>query len=228
MGFNKTLFVFLGLLLFGSGLVMAISNASVSDVTRLDRWGGDATAGNIATEGGNITSANVAANTLTDRWAGFFGNVTGNIYLTDANGGTTNYLFKWTANSPTGYVCVSENTNFPFASGAATTATKINTAWSFGSATDNAINTFTGSCDITFNNPYVQITNTVKATHQTDSAFATCAIDNGGTGENDFAFCVAINQSGKNYLNQSADYELIVPTSVGNEVETYYFYVELN
>jgi len=230
MEFNKTLFVFLGLLLLGSGLVMAISNASVSDVTRLTRWGGDATAGSIATEGGNITSANVAANTLTDRWAGFFGNVTGNIYLTDASGGTTGYLFMWTANSPTGYVCVSENNNFPFGSAENTTAVDINGAWSFGAATDNATNTFTTStCDITFYNPYKSITGTANAKNATNSAFETCAIDHTtASAETDFAFCTAINQSGKNYLNDSADYELIVPTTVGNATETYYFYAELN
>jgi len=230
MGFNKILFVFLGLLLLGSGLVMAISNASVSG-TPLDRWGGNANAGSITTEGGNITSANVAANTLTDRWAGFFGNVTGNIYLTDNSGNTTNYLFMWTASSPTGYVCVSENNNFPFGSATNATAAGIDGAWSFGAATDNATNTFTTStCDITFYNPYVEITDTATAKNATNSAFETCAIDDGTSSpaETDFAFCTAINQSGKNYLNQSADYELIVPTTVGSATETYYFYAELN
>ena len=234
MEFNKILFVFLGLLLLGSGLVMAISNASVSDVAPLTRWGGDATAGSITTEGGNITSANVAANTLTDRWAGFFGNVTGAIYLTDnssVSGGTiNNYLFMWTVDSSTtGYVCVSESDNFPFGSAVATTAGKINTAWNFSAATDNATNTFTTStCDITFNNPYVEITGTVNAKNATNSAFETCAIDDGGSDKPNFAFCTAINQSGVNYLNQDADYELIVPTRVGDATETYYFYAELN
>ena len=229
MGFNKTLFVFLGLLLLGSGLVMAISNASVSG-TPLDRWAGDTTAGNITTEGGNITSANVAANTLTDRWAGFFGNVTGNIYLTDNSGGTTSYLFMWTADSPTGYVCVSESNNFPFGNAEKTTAAEINSAWSFGTATDSATNTFTTStCDITFNNPYVEITDTATAKNATNSAFETCAIDHTtASAETDFAFCTAINQTGRNYLNDSADYELIVPTTFGNVTETYYFYAELN
>jgi len=232
MEFNKTLFVFLGLLLLGSGLVMAISNATVTDVAPLTRWGGDATAGNITTEGGNITSANVAANTLTDRWAGFFGNVTGNIYLTGNSGNTTNYLFMWTVDSSTtGYVCVSENNNFPFGSATSATAAGIDGAWSFGAATDNATNTFTTStCSITFNNPSVSISNTANAKNATNSAFETCAIDDGTADpqEANFAFCTAINQSGVNYLGDAANYELIVPTTVGDATETYYFYAELN
>ncbi|MEM4166114.1 MAG: hypothetical protein QW255_02010 [Candidatus Bilamarchaeaceae archaeon] len=230
MGYKKFLFVFLGLLLLGSGLVMAISNATATRDADLARWGGETSAGSITTEGGNISQVNVSAGTLTDRWAGFFGPVDGYIYLTDAGNATTSYLFRWTASAPSGWICVSTNNNFPFASAEGTTAAAINSAWNFGSATDNATNTFTlSTCDITFYNPSNSISDTATADHAGSSTFETCAIvRTGGTGETDFAFCSAINQAGTNYAGVAADYELIVPTTLGSETETYYFYAELN
>ncbi|MEM4208368.1 MAG: hypothetical protein QW153_02165 [Candidatus Bilamarchaeaceae archaeon] len=229
MGYKKFLFVFLGLLLLGSGLVMAISNATATRDADLARWGGETSAGSITTEGGNISQVSVSAGTLTDRWAGFFGPVDGYIYLTDADNGINSFLFSWTASAPSGWVCVSTNNNFPFASAVNTTAAAINSAWNFTSATDNATNTFTlSTCNITFYNPSNFISYTATADHAGSSTFETCAINSGGTDRADFAFCSAINQAGTNYAGVAADYELIVPTTPGSETETYYFYAELN
>ncbi|MEM3422345.1 MAG: hypothetical protein QXF86_01685 [Candidatus Bilamarchaeaceae archaeon] len=230
MGYKKFLFVFLGLLLLGSGLVMAISNATAARDADLARWGGQTSAGSIITEGGNISQVNVSAGTLTDRWAGFFGPVNGYIYLTDAGNGTTSYLFRWTASAPSGWVCVSTNNNFPFGSANGATAGDIDTVWGFTGATDSATNTFTSStCDITFYNPSNTISGTANADHGSSSTFETCAIDDGTPGDKaSFAFCSAINQAGTNYGGVAADYELIVPTTPGSETETYYFYAELD
>jgi hypothetical protein len=229
---NRGYKILFGILLLLGG-VYAITGASVSTPAFLTRWAAT-TAGNVTTEGGNISSTNLTSGALTDRWAGFFGNVTGSVYLTDNSGGTTNYLYTWSASDPTaGEVCASEASAFNWASVSTATAAQVNTAWSFGSAPDNATNTFTGStCNLTFvqgNVNNTADTGTNQGSYVNDT-FQTCVVGNTtNNAETDFAFCTLINSTGKNYLGQSADYEIIVPTTYGaGQYETYYFYVEID
>jgi len=237
MGFSKkAIFVLLGVLLLGSGLVMAIRGATVSGATDLTRWTAG-TAGSDTTEGGNITSLNLGANALTDRWAGYFGNVTGYIYLTDASGATTNYLFRWNTTNETiaGEVCASTNGTYNFATATGLTdASKIDAAWTFSGGADLATATYTGTCsDFTFDEQSVTISNAKKADGDSGSStFYSCAINNTAVAyKGDLAFCTSIQNitTGKNYLNQPANFELIVPANDTNgATETYYFYAELN
>jgi len=237
MGFSKkAIFVLLGVLLLGSGLVMAIRGATVSGATDLTRWTAG-TAGSDTTEGGNITSLNLDSNTLTDRWAGYFGNVTGYIYLTDASGATTNYLFRWNTTNETiaGEVCASTNDTYNFATATGlTSAGNIDSAWGFSGGADLATATYnSGTCgSFTFDEQGVTISNAVKAQHHTPSTFYSCAINNTAVAyKGDLAFCTPIQtiSAGKNYLNQPANFELIVPANDTNgATETYYFYAEIN
>jgi len=240
MGFSKkAIFVLLGVLLLGSGLVMAMGGAGIESATDLPRWSAsnNIPTQNDTTEGGNITALLLNSSSgLTDKWAGYFGNVTSVVlYLTDNNGGSSAYLFVWAAGGNPGdwkggHVCASEDASFGWSSVSTTTAAAIDTAWGFGSAADNAANTFTASaCDLDFvADP--DVTGTIRADGDSGSStFSTCAVDDGGSAEGDFAFCVDELEStttGKNYLNKSANFEFIVPTTVG-QTETYYFFVEV-
>jgi len=236
MGFSKkAIFVLLGVLLLGSGLVMAIRGATVSDQTDLTRWTAVGTAGNDTTEGGNITSLNLDVNGLTDRWAGYFGNVTGTLYLTDNASGTTTYLYKWPSGNATGgEVCVSTNNTYNFATATGlTNAGNIDSAWGFSGGADLATATYNdGTCTaFKFDEQGVTISNAVKADGDSgSSSFYSCAINNTAVAyKGDLAFCTSINPSGTNYKGESADFELIVPTAEGDTAtETYYFYAEIN
>jgi len=228
MGFSKkAIFVLLGVLLLGSGLVMAIDRTTGVTATDYQRWNVTPDSGDV-TEGGNITNADLTASTLTDKWAGYFGNVTGMLILRKNSDGWD--LYNWTyAPGAGGEVCASTNTAFSFTGAQAATQANINTAWSFDSTdADDAVDTFNdGTCyDLVFAQGTVQ--NAIKATHMGYSDYETCGItdSDGGTNKNDFAFCTNMSQ-GKNYLNVSVGYELIVPTQEGTGTETYYFYVEL-
>ena len=55
----------------------------------------------VQAEAGNVTSLTITATKITSRWQGYFGNVTGNISLGDAN---NNLLYNWIDASPQGEI----------------------------------------------------------------------------------------------------------------------------
>ena len=207
-----------------AGILSAITGASVTAGTAT-RWTGQ-TAQSYTTEGGNITPVNISTVTLTDRWTGFFGNVSGTLVLGD----NTNNLFNWTYSASSGgEICVSTGSAYSFASPVAGVAATIDTAFGLGSTADNAASTFSGTCsDLTFAQSTVSAP--IKITHKGLSNFLTCAItDGGGTTETDTAFCGVISSTGTNYQNYTYNYELMAPTSPGAATtEVYYFYAELS
>jgi len=220
---NKILFALLGVILVGAGLIAAVSITGANvDPGVQTRWGGD-TAGSITTEGGNITMANISGTTLTDRWAAFWGNVSGSIKLTDG----TNDVYVWTW-TPTagGVVCLSEKTTSPFSNMAVTTAGAVDAAYVLGSVTDNAVGTVNGNCSLTMNDGPITSTDAIL---DATTNWNTCLVGNTvDVLPHDFAFCQAI-ADGNAYNGQPANYEVMVPTTPGEaNTETYYFYMELH
>jgi len=219
--------ILFGLLLLGT-MSFAMSNATGINVTERGRWAGLAGSW-YTTEGGNISAVNLTGATLTDRWAAFYGNVTGNIRLTDLVG--TNNLFNWTWTPGTGgEVCFSTAGNFTWSDAATATGANVNTAFGLGNAADSANNTFTDAvgCNLNFTQAFVG--NSAKAVHSGSSTFWTCAIKDAFSGsKGDYAFCTNISSAGKNWNNEGANYEVMVPTTPGvSNVETYYVFAELN
>lgn len=59
----------------------------------------------LTTQGGNVTEVNVTGYSITSKWAGFWGNVSGGIKIADSS---NNVFYEWTVSDPTGgvvYVC---------------------------------------------------------------------------------------------------------------------------
>jgi len=195
------------------------------------RWAGSAAVSDT-TEGGNITSANISGIVLTDRWAAYYGNVSGSIIL---GSDTSNVIFTWAWTPASGgEVCLSTNSNFDFTTGPTSAAVAdIDNAgaWNFGAVADNATNTFVnGTCaNIVFSQSVAAAP--IRALHESGSTFYTCAIDDGSVvpAKGDFAFCTLIQDGGTAFDATTVDYEIMVPTEYGAfATETYYFYVELD
>lgn len=208
-----------------AGVVFAMTGATVVHVQERGRWSAGA-AGSAATEGGNISGVNVSSTSLTDRWASFYGNVTGSIILTDSGGTNNVYSWSWAATDG-GEVCLSQDTNFPWGSAETAVKSAIDTAFGFGSVADNADNTYAdGGCNIATDE--VGSITTTGTSLMGNSSFENCVLGDGvELVEGDFAFCTNISNSGTNWNNEPANYEVMVPTTV-NGTETYYFFVELN
>ena len=186
------------------------------------------TAGSLNTQGGNITAANIDTETLTGKWADFYGNVSGNLSLRDS----TNYVYKWTWTPASGgEVCLSTASAFNFDAATTASTATMNTAWGFGTAADNFPNTYNTTCGTALDFSQISVSSsTPAAALQGSSTYTSCAINNGaGTGKDNHAFCTHINSAGTAYNGVLSNYEVMVPTSpTPNTVDTYYFYAELN
>lgn len=221
--------IILGVLVLGlfAGSLYAlqtITGATTSSVTQ-SRWAQTITAGSVTTQGGNITSLNLATNELTSKWTSFSGNVTGNIILGD----TTNNVYTWTYTiNSSGIVCISTNSAQTFTQAGNTTDAAIDSNFSTTGAPDNAAGTFNTTCaTVSFGSGTgYNMTGFLGAATQGSSNFITCAGNSsGGTVNTNYFFCTNISSSGKNYKNVNSNFEIIAPAA--NTSMTYYFYAGL-
>lgn len=227
MGY-KNLWALIGVLIMGAGIVIAISGATPTWVSE-SRWTGGA-AGSDVTEGGNITVVNISGTALTDKWASYYGNVTGTIVLGD--GSANVYSWAWNQ-SGGGEICLSTNGSYDFTSLNTATGANVDTVWAFtGTEGDSGANTYkTTDCGLTFSTGTVS--NTGNVTLMGSSTFNNCVIRSGtvASGAKGFmAFCTAIQNTttGRSYNNAPANYEIMVPTATGSGSETYFFFAEFN
>ncbi|MFH1261173.1 MAG: hypothetical protein ABII39_04510 [Candidatus Micrarchaeota archaeon] len=223
---EKLIYILLGTL-FLSSLTFAITEATVAGTAVTDRWSGN-TADSYTTEGGNITGLNISVGQLTERWAAYSGNVSGSIVLRGS--GSADYVYNWSwAVADGGSVCLTQDNSFPWHLGEATTAADIDTAFSFGSGADQAADTYTDTnCSIqTFEMASIRTTSTYLMGYST---FENCVIgDSTEVAEGDFAFCTNITSSGKNWRNETINYEIMVPTTdTATATEIYYLFAELH
>lgn len=63
--------------------------------------GSNSAAQSFTTQGGNVTEATIVGRVITDRWAGFYGNATGQLFVGDSSGST---YYQWTTVDMTGGV----------------------------------------------------------------------------------------------------------------------------
>jgi hypothetical protein len=209
---------------------VGLYGADVDGYSHLDRWEGR-DAGNTTTEGGNITEVNLSGDFLTDRWAAFFGNISGDIILADNDSGF--YVYSWTydAGSDVGTVCASTYDSFSTLAARGANGSEIDTAWGFaGTATDSGENTFSqNDCIMGIGTTFIDNASYVDTGPA--GGFITCALrvnETASLSKDDLFFCSNATTS-TNYRNEPADFEIMVPTnnSVG-ETETYYFYANFN
>jgi hypothetical protein len=67
-------------------------------------------AANISAIAGNVSELNFVANTITDTWQGYFGNVTGTIVLGNVNNQS---LYNWNMTSPAGQIYATRVSSVP-------------------------------------------------------------------------------------------------------------------
>jgi hypothetical protein len=218
-----------------------LSNITPTDSTSIDLYHANVTSemlpryepdsgANTSIEGGNISNSDIEGVTLTDRWAAFFGNVTGSIILGD--NATGNHVYEWLWNASSGgAVCVSTDSDFDGSNVTGNDAALIDNAWGFDAgASDSATNTFTDDdCNIGIGASAVF--NCTSVDTGDAGGFRTCSIKTEAAlpAKNDILFCTRINGSGIAYNGENAHFELMVPTPYGVPgLESYYFYANLD
>jgi len=219
--------ILLALLLVGS-LAFAIQPAEGWNVGSIGKYSPTGNA-NVTTEGGNVTNLNLSGNISTEKWAGYWGNVTGRILLTPGPASQLFYSWAWDS-SRGGEVCaIAASSGFDWSALQSTTAAYVDSIWGFGAATDNATNTYTANtCDLTIAG--IAVTNTAGNTTGV-GGFESCVVADQAApaAKQDLAFCVKIDQNGNLFNGQTGDYELLAPTNMtAGAYETHYFWLELD
>ena len=216
--------ILLALLLAVSGLAFAIQPAQGWTVVSTSKLT-PGTNANVTTEGGNVTNLNLAGNVSTEKWAGYWGNVSGRLVLAPSSGSLF-YTWAWTSANG-GEVCaVAAPSGFNWATLALPVAAQIDTAFGFLTGeTDATAGTLTTGCTVG-----VAGQNPAGLGNYTGvGGFQTCAISDGGTAKANYAFCVNITQGGSLFNGATGDYELLAPTnSTAGAFETHYFWLELD
>jgi len=213
------------MLLFAVGLLFAIQPAENWTTGQIGKYT-QAGQANVTTEGGNVTQLNLSSNISTEKWAGFWGNVSGRIVLSPGTG----MFYTWTWDSSRGgEVCaIAAPSGFDWSGLQSVTAAVINSIWNFGSATDNATNTLTSTCNVDIAG--IPVSNTAGNVTG-GNYFKTCAVADQASPSTkaDIAFCVNITQGGNLFNGQTGDYQLLVATNeTAGTTETYYFWLELD
>ncbi|MEM4194959.1 MAG: hypothetical protein QXY05_01490 [Candidatus Anstonellales archaeon] len=215
-------------LLVLAGVLLAIQPAEGWTVGQTGKYTQVANA-NYTTEGGNVTEINLTGNISTEKWAGFWGNVSGRIVL--APGINQPMFFTWAWNSANGgEVCaVAAPSGFDWSAIQAVAAAAIDAVWGFaGTDTDSAANTLSTSCSVDIAGTSVSGS---AGNYTGVGGFETCAVADQAVpaAKTDIAFCVNITQGGNLFNGLTGDYELLAATNeVAGQYETYYFWLELD
>ncbi len=182
----------------------------------------ETTAGSLDAEGGNVTELNITATVSTERWQGYYGNVSGQLQLGDG----TDVFYDFSAATALA-VFASTSNSFDFSLLNNVTAAAVDTAWSYNSGNDQAADIFTS---YTANVSNVSTPPTVQLTTGAgNTVWNSTALSNGTTvDKTHFAFGVNVSSSANAvcFNGDTCDYELMVPAD-GLGTDTYYFYVEI-
>jgi len=189
----------------------------------------------LQVQAGNVTELNISGTSITQSWAGFYGDVTGTIVLEDANG---NKFYDWTAANPQGEVYAARVSSITWSNVRCANSTEIaneNTALNMGSSADNITNTFNSNTHPQF---YVGSVNIAA-----NSCSATNAYVNGAAQSSDFynvllsdgtgniIYTAILDPDTTGFDGDTHDFELLVGEdghgAAAGTTTTYYFWVEI-
>lgn len=178
----------------------------------------------VSIDGGNVTYVDVNSNVVTSRWAGFYGNVSGSLFLADAS---SNNFYQWSISSMTGAVVyAADGTISDWAQGSsivpltnANAPTNVN-----GVYTDNFTQTY--NANEAFTSSTYNIASTPYATTYNSSGVAgnlkTYALYSNTDAKTIWAGKVVDDANG--FDGSTVDYQILLPAQTGT---TYSFYMEL-
>jgi len=192
------------------------------------------------TIGGNITFLNLSASSQTSRWAGYTGNLSGGLVLSDGS----DIFFRWTSTVTEGsIVCASLNSSHDWDNDwYESRISHFDVVWNRTQGSDEGNQTFTDTQPFSFTwngDGITDINSSDTGPDQAGDDFLTGVISGNSTTDSDtqyYMFCTVVNTTGAvDYKGDSANnYELLVPTycpADGVEDNTwtnYYFYAQID
>jgi hypothetical protein len=179
----------------------------------------------ISLQAGNITQKDVNETQSTTRWAGIYGNISGNILLGDSS---SQYFFTWTLSTINNSLIYASNSSITDWSNTNIVIANNSHMPSFISllALDNYTNTFNQT--ESFTTPEYTITNapfTRTWQNGSEGDFKTYSLRS--ISDSALIWATKANEGAQSFVSgQQTDYQLIVPAQQGTGT-TYSLYVEL-
>lgn len=226
------LMIVLGLLYTGMTSVLGVMGAGidVGQSSRANLSGGSPQS--TAVQAGNVTELNISGESITDHWAGFFGEISGNLTLENSDG---DVFYDWTGlTSVAGEVFASNDSGVNWTGIGCASAAEISALETFlGVAPTDAdrINqTYTSTSHPAFNVSGTQIsgcnsTNAyVNSGPSTDAFYQILLTDT----EGDPVYTTLINDTTTGFDGSAHDFQLLVGEADSVGTTTLYFYIELD
>ena len=184
--------------------------------------------GLIDTQGGNYTPLNLSGETQTLAWQGFFGNVSGNVTLSDVNNNT---LYSWQAlNLSSAKIFASRSSIISWQSIAAQNNCSVDQNLT-GTLSDRVNLTFVPSANVEMQVGDVTIAanSTCAAWTYVDSkaqssVFQELILTDGIS----TVYAAFMNQSTSGFDSSTHDFQMIIPETQTRSTSTYYFYAEFS
>lgn len=244
------LVAFVALLISAMFASAEISNTTGIDRGDSERYSVTSTPGAEQAEAGNVTGFSINATSITQRWQGFYGNITGQVVLGD---GSNNLFYEWGNANPTGEVFASNHTGPAWTglscvnwstspSDARYGEQELNEYIGYTTGSDRAKqDSVNGTFNQTFGDDSATLTvgsltftnsnNCSMATPFTNSLYNTANYQEVILTDNEsIIFAGILELSAAGFDGSTADFQLLVGVNGTTQGTTrdYYFFVELN
>lgn len=219
--------VFIGAFLMASLAAAAPTGATLQTGTASSMSTASATSASI--QGGQVQEVNVSGYTVTGKWAGFFGQVSGDVRLGDSSG---NIFYKWTVNNPTGSVV------YAVTNGTVSDWTGTNIVPLYGN--DAILPSFLTTGADSFNNTFTQQETFTSSSLNINNVNYTTTWESGSQGSNFKTYALKASSEGLMVWaakavsdttgydgTTSVDYQVLVGLTNETSSVPVYFYMEL-
>ena len=211
------------LVLLAMPIALAAPDGATVTVGATERGSSNA-AGTASTEAGNVTEVNISGTAITSRWAGFYGNISAGLVLSDA---ANNKFYEWTVSDVSGAVVYATNasvSDWSTSNIVAATASDM-PAFLTQSTADNYSNTY--NAQEAFTSATYSIANTnYAATYSNGVAGNLKSYSLKATTENALIWAGKALDDETAFDGGQVDYQVLVPVD-GTTTTTYNFYLEL-
>ncbi len=211
------------------------TNPTDFSVIGTDRGSVGTTTQSLQAQAGNVTEIDINATSITNSWAGFYGNVSGNITLQNAAG---NVFYNWAISSPSGEVFASRNDTISWSSIACANAGNIsNEETALGQTaadSDSVTNTFSGTSHPSFDVGTTTLTGCPSTNAYDNTGAQTTRFFNVllADSASHVVYTTLLNATSTGFDGGTYDFEILVGEdghgAAASTTTTIYFFVELN
>ncbi|NQU78327.1 hypothetical protein HQ545_01015 [Candidatus Woesearchaeota archaeon] len=182
--------------------------------------------GNDIAKAGNVTELDLSSSSSTNKWAGYYGEVSGDLRLANTDNDIM-YDFGVLNQSQVKSVFASTDQNFGFATLYAASTANVDSMYGWDTTdSDSATLTLDDDTATISTVTSVSVANLSASTVYQSGAFKDVAGLPSAFGELAYGVSVIVDQTAFNGYTQ-VDYELIVPVNSSAGTQTYYFFMDI-